>query len=171
MAKLTKTIGDKLEQKLLNIQTIVDEQNGKIKHLEQKVDDLNQRGKVNNVCFYGIPKESEVNPDVKLSSRIIRLINTNTELNMSEADIVPSHRIGNLGNNNKARPVIVKFAGHDKRVTLLKNAKCFKEKNIFIAEDLTKSRRELLQQRKLRLEGIMPGHLMDRYISSQMDVH
>lgn len=68
---------------------------------------------------------------------------------MKPEHIVSTYRIGKKNESSpKPRPLIVKFINYDYKALLIKNAKKFKGKGIFIAEDLIKNRRKLLIEAK-----------------------
>lgn len=145
MNQIVKRISDKVEQKLNHLQIEVDKQITRIDILEQKIDGIKQHEKINNICIYGLPEENDEN----INKKVLQLINKHTGLDFKMDYIATSYRIGNQSNaENKFRPIILRLTNHDYKIQLLKNAKKFKGKKLFIAEDLTKYRRELLTMAK-----------------------
>ncbi|CAG9821997.1 unnamed protein product [Phaedon cochleariae] len=154
-------VTDKIEQKLKKIQDDLKSQadkitalEQKIEHieirsdkinsiLEQKIDDMHQNLKISHVCIYGVNETADEN----IQETIMQIINTNTNLNLREKDIMGCYRVGKRTENaNKYRPTILKLANSELKSKLFKNVNKFKGKKIYFAEDLTKHRRILLKE-------------------------
>lgn len=152
IGRLTEKISESIEQKLKSLEEKVKTQMDKIRNLEQKViylqqgmDDIQQRGKLKNLCIYGVPEEN----GERLDNKMLELLKSKTNVPLILSDIVDAYRIGRPGGNtNKTRPTIVKLPNIKLKRELLKCGKNFKGTNIFLTEDLTKDRRTLLLQAK-----------------------
>ena len=62
---------------------------------------------------------------------------------VAESDIIRFHRVGKRSANIKTRDIIVNFTTHVRKIDIMKNGKLLKGTNIFINEDLTKTRATL----------------------------
>ncbi|CAH1160019.1 unnamed protein product [Phaedon cochleariae] len=150
IGQLTKTLSDKIEQKLKAISEEIKSQNERLISVEQKLDSIQQQTKSNNVCIYGVPEMNNENTkDV-----ILENLSSNSVINLQERDIISCFRVGTPSNNKKKpRPIILKFRDPKEKVKLFKNVKNLKNKSIFITEDLTHNRRILLKSAKTSLPG------------------
>lgn len=145
MNMVTKTIQDKVDEDIKKIKDSIEKNENKVAFLINKIDALEQNEKINNICIYGIQEE---NQEV-LNSKVVKIINDHTQLNYTTRDIMSSYRTGNNESlSQKPRPVIVKFKCFETKQALWKNCAKFKGSRLFIAEDLTKKRRELLWELK-----------------------
>lgn len=142
---IVKKISDKVDDKINKLQQLVNTQEDKIHSLEQKIDDIQQNEKSNNICVYGILEDSNEN----LRLNMTRLINDSTGVTLKPEDITAVYRIGKPADNTqKPRPVILKLKWYEIKMNIMQNRKKFKGTKIFISEDLTKTRRKLLNDAK-----------------------
>lgn len=115
-------------QNTLNSQRIA------IKQLEAKMESFRQREKINNVCVYGVEEsDGEI-----IEEKMIKLFTQKLKVNTSKEYMIKCYRVGE--NREKPRPVIVKFADYNKKVSILKNKSNLKGTKIGLMEELTKSR-------------------------------
>lgn len=102
--------------------------------LRDKVDDLENRSRRNNLCFEGI-EESGRHETWEKSEEIIKdLINDKLKLDADEIQIERAHRIGKP-KNNKSRTIIAKFLNYKDRERILKSRRQLKGTSITIRED------------------------------------
>lgn len=169
--KIAKTLSDKVEEKIKKMEDTIRTMEHKTADLEKHIDILQQNEKINNICIYGV-KEQE---NEKLKLIVTQLINANTEINLNdELDIEKCYRIGKESKNHpKPRPV-VKFKKFEQKIAILKNRNKFKGKQIFIAEDLTQVRLNLLQGAKTKLGGrnvwSYNGHIFAKINGSSLKI-
>ena len=71
------------------------------------------------------------------------------DLNISGYDIDIAHRLGKF-EENKIRPVIVKFIQRQLKITVLRNTKKLKGTNLSINEDLTQLNQKVLSSVRLK---------------------
>lgn len=146
--KIIKKLSDKYDDKIQKMEDTIKTIEQKTIGLEKQIDTLKQNEKINNICVYGIQEQQ----NEKLETLATQLINAHTEINLNERDINKCYRVGKQNNNSmKSRPVIIQFKFYEHKLTVLKNAKNFKGKKIFITEDLTQNRLKLLQDAKSKL--------------------
>ncbi|CAH1119039.1 unnamed protein product [Phaedon cochleariae] len=143
---ITKTIAARIEQKIRQIEEDVKTMNDKMKLLEIKVDSLQQQERINNICIYGVNEETGEN----LKNKVAKLLNENIDSSLQEEHLIDIYRVGKINSRpqGKTRPIIVKLISYDRKLTLLKNIKKLKGKNMFITEDLVKNRQTLLMKSK-----------------------
>jgi len=102
--------------------------------LRDKVDDLENRSRRNNLCFEGI-EESGRHETWDESEKIIKdLINDKLELNADEIQIERAHRVGKP-KGHKSRTIIAKFLNYKDREQILKSRRQLKGTSITIRED------------------------------------
>lgn len=138
-----------LEKKLKETQVEMLHQNeGKIKiletkisSLEEKLDNCEQKEKENNIRIHGIPERDREN----LVLEIIKTINANMNIQITDADIVTCYRIGKKI-DDKPRVVLVRFNSFNIKLNIMKNKKNLKGKPINVSEDLIKIRYNKLKQ-------------------------
>ena len=125
-------------------------------------DDLEQYGRRNILRVSGIPENESEDTDL-----IVMQVADKLGVSISPYEIDRSHRVGktvkpHVGQTStrKSRDIIVKFATYNARNRLFQERKTLREtadedlKNIFLNEDLTKRRSEILfEARKLRRSG------------------
>lgn len=106
--------------------------------LENKIINIQQNEKVNNVCIYNLEEEQ----GEKLTEKILRIFNENVKIPTRKEDVVKCYRIGNK-NTGKYRPIVVKLERYQHKLKILKNAYNLKGTKIGISEELVRSRLEL----------------------------
>lgn len=142
---ITKSIQSKVDEDIKKVKEIVEKNVNKITYLESRLDIFEQNEKLNNICIFGVKEE---NREV-LNSKVLNIINHYTDLNYASSDITISYRIGSRQSvSKKSRPIVVKFKSIEKKHTLLKNCGKFKGSKLFVSEDLTKPRLQLLNEVK-----------------------
>lgn len=110
---------------------------------DERINDLEQYGRRNNIRINGIPEAGEESPE-KTSKVVIETLNRyieNLDLKREEIDI--AHRLGKK-KEGRHRQIILKFQSRMKRDTVLNNRKVFKGSDIFVNEDLTRINQQVL---------------------------
>ncbi|CAG9815997.1 unnamed protein product [Phaedon cochleariae] len=145
ISQITKTITDKIEQKMKRLEDNVKSMEDKINGLEQKMADFEQMEKINNICIlYGMSEQT----DEDLNSRLLHIFNQNCGIPIEKEDIRTAFRKGKQGSNDKPRPVILKFLYYGQKFLVMKNVGKLRGQKIFVAEDLIKIRKTLLLEAK-----------------------
>lgn len=158
-SKLLNKINDKLEKMTNRFDTIDDtlkSLDAKLSHLEdveqnnvkqiisinEKLDELNQKSRMNSLRLVGIKEETNEN----LLSKVLHLLNDGLKIKCNTFEINRVFRIGKFSQNDKKpRSVIVDFVSNMKRNEIYKAKTNLKGTGIFINEDLTDFRFKLLQ--------------------------
>lgn len=146
ISRITQKITDKIEQKLKKLEEEIKNQNDKVNILQQKMDDMEQQMKANNICIYGVPENSDEN----ITSKILQIVNSHTGM-VIKNEIINCYRIGKQPIPNKSRPIIMKLRSPEVKSEIFRNVNKFRGKGIFITEDLTYKKRMLLKQAKSTL--------------------
>ena len=114
----------------------IDEIREKIKELENKTDDIENRTRRNNLCFDGI--NEGVKESWSESERKIRdLLSSKFSISTDELSIERAHRVGRSESVSKPRPIVAKFQNFKTKEAILKNKKCLKGTNIFVRKDFS----------------------------------
>jgi len=132
----------------------------RVTDLELGMDASEQYSRRNNVRIFGVPES--VDPKESTDDIVLNLCKS-LGADMSIQEIDRSHRTGKPG-GRKPRPIIVKFTSYRARQKLYTQRRelksCSGQENIFINEDLTQYRAQLLyiarglkRSRKLKVRG------------------
>ncbi|KAJ1182595.1 hypothetical protein NDU88_007782 [Pleurodeles waltl] len=131
-------------------------------HLKQKVIDLEDRARRNNICFYGIPEKMEINNDVKnlLLTLIPQLLNISFEhpLELQRANRIRS-RTSTSTLESRPRSIIACLLRHEQVRQILTAARKhgpydLEGHKVFIAADFsteTNAKRKAFLQLRLRI--------------------
>lgn len=106
---------------------------------EEKINDLEQYGRRNNLRITGIPEQRDVEETAEMTTRIVleKLNDSIETLDLERFEIDIAHRLGQKRANSH-RPIIIKFQSKMKRDAVLRSRKVFKGSKIFVNEDLTR---------------------------------
>ena len=120
--------------------------------LKQRVDDLEDRSRRNNLKITGLPEEHSETWE-QSATKVLKLIKEKCKVT-GKIEIERAHRIGKK--SNRPRPIIVKFLRYQDREKILKSSKNLKDTEIYINEDLcgasVEKRKALLPQLKAARE-------------------
>lgn len=133
------------------LKVLVKEKDEKIKHLNQRVsdleiksDDLEQYSRRNSLRVYGIQEREFENP-VEITREMFK---QELDIDIQPQALDRVHRVGKKSSNEKGRPLLVKFATYRDRDQVYRAKSRLKKdqasKTIFINEDLTRPRAQLL---------------------------
>ena len=136
----------------------------KVENLENKLDDMEQYSRRNSIRISGIEETSSED----ITEKVINLINNDIKVDppITTNEIDRLHRVGPT-RNGSVRPVLVKFATYRTKNKVMRNRRNLKpsssaiskgkdsvQQKIFVNEDLTKKRVNLLwQARQLKRNG------------------
>ncbi len=123
--------------------------NEALNSIEDRIDDLEQENKSNNIRIFGMDEED----DEDLKTNVISLVTNRLQVHMEPEDIKDIGRMGKK--RDKVRDILIKFRSktlrdkiYNKRKLLRRNER---DNMIFINEDLTNQRSKLFfEARKLR---------------------
>lgn len=112
----------------------------------QRLDDLEQYQRRNNLRVFGVVEKKGENTDTLL----IDIFKNKLNVDVSLSDIDRSHRVGAVQQPGpdgkiKHRPIIVKFVSYRVRRLVFENKKKLKGSSVSVQEDLTALRAKLLQ--------------------------
>ena len=139
LSELQKTI-DENTAVIEALKETINEKDAVINDLQVKLDDLEQYQRRQCLRVFGVEEGPDEDTDVK-AIEIARKIG----VDLSIEDIDRSHRIG-VRNNDRPRPIIIKFVSYRKRSEVFHSKKNLKGSGVTIREDLTKMRHSLLKE-------------------------
>uniref|UniRef100_A0A8D8WS27 Uncharacterized protein n=1 Tax=Cacopsylla melanoneura TaxID=428564 RepID=A0A8D8WS27_9HEMI len=134
--KMTPIFEAKLEAMSKKISQL-EQENRKLKN---RVVDLEQYGRRNNVRLFGIPEDSKENT----TETVIQVVKRNLGINISRADVDACHRVGK-GTKQKPRGIICRFVSRLVRDDVFSKKKLAGTK-MSIKEDLTRERMALYKK-------------------------
>ena len=140
------------------LKTQMDNASRKIKILEDKLDDQEQRSRNQCLLFHGVEENQDENTDMK----IIELCRNYLGTDIDDSSIARSHRLGprkeagkpttrKNKKDEKPRPIIARFNNFKVRQKLFSSKKMLKGKPFSITENLTKTRMDLLRKANEKL--------------------
>lgn len=123
----------------------------KINEQEERLDMLEREIRKNNIVIQGIGEEKDETID-ELKVKVEEMLEkANIKIDMN-SEVSEINRIGTNAGNSK-RPVLMKLMSNNKKMEILRNAKCLKGTTVWINEDYPKKvqikRKTLLQHLKL----------------------
>ncbi|XP_049520556.1 uncharacterized protein LOC125944250 isoform X2 [Dermacentor silvarum] len=108
-----------------------------VKDLQKKTNDLENRSRRKNLVFYGVDDKPSESWDE--SEATVKKI-CKTSLGIELRSLERAHRLGRY-NENRKRPIIVKFSLYKERQVVLLNAKKFKNSLYSVGEDYSSETR------------------------------
>lgn len=148
---IEKKIEEKYNNKFLEIKKEMSSLNTKISALEKEnsilkksTEVMQQQSRALNVRIFGMEEQENEN----LSTTLTTFFKTTLRINPSkESDIKRCYRVAAKNpTRQKPRSILVEFADVNKRAEVLKNRSKLKNSGIFIQEDLTQYRVDLLSK-------------------------
>lgn len=143
---LTETIDNQkqlIQQQKVENKKLQDEIGATNTEIEDKLNDLEQYSRKNNIRVSGIPELGSEAAEVTTEKIIETLNDKIPDLHLLKDHIDVAHRIGGKRKGSQ-RQIIVKLSSRMKRDEILKNRKMFKGTQIFINEDLSKTNQLVL---------------------------
>ena len=141
---IMKEKGERKTKIIKELKSEVSDLNISVKNLENQLHRQEQYSRRNCILIHGITETQDENTD----DISLRTINEHLELELTEKELDPTHRIGNPKSGKKRpRPIIVKFTRYNNRRKVFVHKKRLKNTGISINESLTKHRMELLKKR------------------------
>lgn len=123
-----------------DFKSALEQKDRRIEELEYKLDDLEQYQRRQCLRIFGVGENNGEDTDVLAIS-----VAEKVGVDLSLADIDRSHRVGRR-DENRPRPIIVKFASYRKRSEVFRNKRKLKNSGWTIREDLTKTRHNILRE-------------------------
>ncbi|CAG9822007.1 unnamed protein product [Phaedon cochleariae] len=149
--KLADKVSEKVNRRLEDLATKINTLETKIAHIQGdnenlmiRIDELEQKSKLDQLRIYGITEEREENLKPKIENISI------SKMGMKNVKLLQCYRIGNP-NPNKSRAVIIKFENIQERNLAYDSKKLLKGCRITLVEDLTKARHEILLYAKEKI--------------------
>ncbi|XP_050023709.2 uncharacterized protein [Dermacentor andersoni] len=143
---------ENLCKNLLALRTEVDAistKTGQLTHrmcdIEERLDDLENRSRRNNLIFYGFPDTNPKETYVQSEQIIVSHCLERFGLIVEPKDIERAHRLGRYTTNRK-RPIIVKLSSFKTKESILSNGPKLKGTNFSIGEDFTRPVRTARKQ-------------------------
>lgn len=143
MEKVTEKI-DELSLKINSFSMVATDIQSEQEELKQKIEELEQKSKINELRFYGVP-DVVSNKTKETVEDIIK-----SKLEIPNVKIVRCQRIGSK-NKSKKNAVVVKFDSILQRNLIYFNKKKLKGSGIVIVEEMTKGKHDLLLFAKEKL--------------------
>ena len=140
---------------------------------EKQTNELEQYGRRNNVRITGID-DSVAETAEMTTTKVVNLMNDKLSMSVSEHDVDISHRMGKF-DQNKKRPIIVKFTRRHVQHDVMKNAKMLRGTGIYINEDLTKLNAKVLTAVRVKDKDNVArawsfqGKLFLKYVTDQIE--
>ncbi|CAG9820752.1 unnamed protein product [Phaedon cochleariae] len=151
MDSIAKKVAEEYNKQIENLTARIDVMETKISDIQgekeefsRRVEDLEQKMRLDQLRFYGLPESHDEN----LKSTLEKIFSSKLKINPT---IIQCYRIGERNPGSKQRPVIIKFASTQQRNAVYSAKKNFKGSNMIVAEDLIKSRHDLLIYAKDKL--------------------
>ena len=171
LAKLCDNFNQALELHTENCDREIQNLHTELNKALDKIDDLENRSRRNNVVIFGVPEGVETNPSNCsdfVSDTLLKFIdpdNTMPKIDIQRAHRTPTGPARMPG--SKPRPIHVFFSNYQQKEMVRKTAiatfksKKFRDSKLFISDDLSKrvqaQRKEALPDyRKLRDDGLRP---------------
>lgn len=138
--------------------------------LSDKLDDLENRSRRNNLCFDGIPETAEKPYETwdQSEGKIKELITNKFHMKAEDVIIERAHRVGPK-KDDKPRSIVAKFLCFKDRESIFKNGKNLKGSGIYVREDystrIAEKRRQLLPEMyEARKKGLIAFLRYDKLI-------
>lgn len=139
---ITKSIMDKMDERLIPI--VEENKNLKIKveKLEKELEHCKRVERSNNIIIFGLEEKEKFS--YELIQKLKEIFKQDMNTNIEEHEINKIHRLGERKmDSSKPRPVLCSFISNWKKNEIMRNKK--KLKAIYITEDYSK---EVLEKRK-----------------------
>ncbi|CAN7941741.1 unnamed protein product [Ixodes hexagonus] len=130
-------------QKLEQCEASIESLKSQVVTLLDKVDDLENRSRRNNLIVYGINEEDNETLSSIRKAVIEDLFKSKMGVNVASVERI--HRLGRKA-ANKSRPVIIKFFDYNEKMLLMKNAPKLKGTKISVSEDYSRRVQEIRKQ-------------------------
>lgn len=154
--KFASVITKKLEEQVAvltikcdKMESHIQKLNNVNKELHNKLDFVEQQLKNSYIRIYGVPESKNENLIENLI--VENVFSKLPNLQLDSKSIEMAYRVGKPNNKKTPRPIFLKLTSQSICSKILQNRKLMKNTKIFIAEELTKKRYELLSLAKEKL--------------------
>lgn len=130
-----------MEEEIKQLRQGIEKEKAKTSMLENKIDEIEQYGRRQNLRIFGIDEKKNENTE----ELVLNIFNNKMGINIQPHMIQRSHRVGKPA-PNKNRAIIIKFQSYKDRNLVYRNKKNLKGSIISIKEDLTPQRQRLLKE-------------------------
>ncbi len=146
---IVETIEENQDKTSTEVNKKFEESEETLKSIEDRIDDLEQENKANNIRVFGMEEQE----DEDLKTKVITLVKNRLQVHIETDDIKDIGRMGKK--RDKVRDILIKFRSKTLRNKIYNRKKLLKQDKtdnmIFINEDLTNNRSKLFfEARKLR---------------------
>lgn len=139
---ITKSIMDKMEEKLIPIVEENKNLKAKVEQLGKKMEYLKRGERNNNIIVFGLEEKEAYS--YELIQKLKENLQNDLNMNLEDYEINKIYRIGNKNkDSSKPRPVLCSFINNWKKTEIIRNKKNLK--NIYVTEDYSK---EVLEKRR-----------------------
>lgn len=107
---------------------------GSVKLLQDKIDDLENRSRRNNLIIYGLNENERETPQELHNAVIGDLFSNKLGVSVSSSERI--HRLGKK-TSNRTRPVIVKFFNYNDKLAVQRNCRRLKGSSLSVSEDFS----------------------------------
>jgi hypothetical protein len=119
---------------------VADLEKNRLKQIDE-LDSINQYGRRNCILIHGAAEVKGEDTD----HIAVNLFNTKLNIPINKSDLDRSHRLNTKKRNqNRPRPIIVKFSSYNKRAEVFKVKRRLKGSGVSLSESLTAQRQQLL---------------------------
>lgn len=144
VTKVTISLQEKFNEVNRKQQEDIDLLKDKIALLECRNENLEQCTRSNTVRIFGVKEK----PSENTEQVVIDLVNSHLKVNIDGGCIDRAHRLPSGNGNNRCKPIIVKFNSFKWKQLVYSMRRQFKGTNIYMYEDLTREKADLLRQTK-----------------------
>ncbi|XP_077498037.1 uncharacterized protein LOC144108745 [Amblyomma americanum] len=153
-----------LATKVKDMESTISELQGQLTLVRNQMDDLENRGRRNNLIIYGIEEDS-IESNHELEEKVTNGV-FQEKLGLTVGGVERCHRMGKK-EASKVRPVILKLLDFREKMSILQSCHKLKDSGISIAEDYSKRVREIRKQlwkscKEERDEGAKAKLLFDK---------
>nr|CAI5840086.1 unnamed protein product [Callosobruchus analis] len=111
------------------------------RNVEQKLDDVQQQLKNNNIRIINVPEVADEN----LIEKVLPIFKNTMKINMTQPDITAVYRVGRQTDGDKPRHVLVTFKENSTKMLVYNKKKMLKGTRMVIKEDLTARRLKIVK--------------------------
>nr|CAI5821928.1 unnamed protein product [Callosobruchus analis] len=111
------------------------------RNVEQKLDDVQQQLKNNNIRLINVPEVADEN----LTEKVLPIFKNTMKINMTQPDITAVYRVGRQTDGDKPRHVLVTFKENSTKMLVYNKKKMLKGTRMVIKEDLTARRLKIVK--------------------------
>ena len=141
------------EREIAELKSLVKTQEAQIADQDKRLNELEQYSRRNCLSYTGIPEESAENP-VQLAIDLAKTVG----VKLDRTDLDRAHRVGRVGQGQKPRPLLVKYATYQRREQVWSARKVMRDakpprgsslpenimRDVYLQESLTRRNQEIM---------------------------